>query len=82
LLCGSWPESIQEHLPTSIAGVLRLRAIGSVMGWISEALRFRMTVLRGVTENPQRPKPGLPSDDGGAEACPFKAALFRLLDWR
>jgi hypothetical protein len=25
--CGSRPESSQEHLPTSIAGVLRLRAI-------------------------------------------------------
>ena len=25
--CGLWPESSEEHLPTSIAGVLRLRAI-------------------------------------------------------
>jgi hypothetical protein len=25
--CSFWPESSQEHLPTSIAGVLRLRAI-------------------------------------------------------
>jgi hypothetical protein len=25
--CSLWPESPEEHLPTSIAGVLRLRAI-------------------------------------------------------
>src|SRR5271154_3164987 len=27
LACSSWPESFEDHLPTSIAGVLRLRAI-------------------------------------------------------
>src|ERR1700722_4917765 len=26
--CSWWPESLEEHLRTSIAGVLRLRAIG------------------------------------------------------
>ena len=26
LACSSWPESLEEHLPTGIAGVLRLRA--------------------------------------------------------
>ena len=26
LACSSWPESLEEHLPKGIAGVLRLRA--------------------------------------------------------
>jgi hypothetical protein len=26
MACSAWPESLEEHLPTGIAGVLRLRA--------------------------------------------------------
>ena len=44
--CSLWPESSEEHLPTSIAGVLRLRAINPLLCDRS-ARRFAPTARRG-----------------------------------
>ena len=38
-----WPESLEEHLPTSIAGVLRLRAINHLI-WDRSARRFAQSL--------------------------------------
>ncbi len=44
--CSLWPESSEEHLPTSIAGVLRLRAVNPLL-WDRSARRFAPTARRG-----------------------------------
>jgi hypothetical protein len=45
--CSLRPESSQEHLPTSIAGVLRLRAIKPLFAIDLRSASLRMTDLLG-----------------------------------
>ena len=46
-LCSLWPESSEEHLPTSIAGVLRLCAINPLLCIDLRGASLRMTLFWG-----------------------------------